>query len=166
MKKITARSVAFFNGDFFYVVTQSIGMLSYPEPSADPHFLPPDVDDATLGRTLRLALSLSRSVDSEEFQRLWKSGDIQKIENSREAWAMNEYGYKTKRAMRRNMNCCWISVSEGEVQVKPTHHKSLDTYTGISNDGPEILHVPELASDAELGAALREGFRRCTSAVK
>jgi hypothetical protein len=166
MNKNIDRSVAFFNGNHFYIATQSTGMLAYPEPSAEPHYFSYDVDDLVLGRALRIALGNSRVTEMEEFQRIWKSGEIQKLESERSAWAMKEYGYKTRRAMYRFMNCCSIERKDGTIDIYPMHHKSLDTYRGISHDGPEILHLPEVASDAELGAALREGFRRCTSAIK
>lgn len=165
MKKIDARATAYFNQDYFALCTMSQGMLDYAEPDAAPHYLPPDIDDATLGRTLRIALAASKRVSVEEFQKIFHSGVVQQLGKDREAWAMKQYGYKTKRAMYRKMNCCWISLVDGVIEVKPTHHKSADSYSGISNDGPEILHIPDSVADAELGAALREGFSRCTSAV-
>ena len=166
MKTLDACAEAVFNHDFFEITTMSQGMLEYAEPDAPPHYLPPDVDDARLGHTLRLALGASKRASVEEFQKIFHSGVIQQLGKERTAWAMKQYGYKSKRAMYKNMDCCWISVFEGVIEIKPTHHKSMDSYSGISNDGPEILHIPETASDAELGAALREGFTRCTSSVK
>lgn len=165
MKKIDARATVFFNQDFFYLCTMSQGMLAYAEPSAPPYYLPPDVDDATLGRTLRAALAASKLVSVDEFQKIFHSGVVQRVGEEHDALAMKQYGYKTKRAMYRKMNCCWLSVSGGQIEIKPTHHKSTDGYSGISNDGPEILHLPISITDAELGAALREGFSRCTSAI-
>ena len=64
------------------------------------------------------------------------------------------------------MDCCWIKLQDGIVEIQPTHHKKLDSYSGISNDGPEIQHLSEGISDADFGAAIKEGFSRCTSAVK
>lgn len=166
MKKIDARASVHFNGDFFEVSTMSQGMLDYAEPDSPPHYLAPDVNNETLGHTLRLALKASKRVSVEEFQKIWTSRIVHKLGDERDAWAMKHYGYKTKRAMYKNMDRCSISVADGQIEIAPMHHKSLDGYSGISNDGPEILRIPETATDTELGAALREGFARCTSALK
>lgn len=164
-KKMEASAEVGFNGSFFDVISVSIGMINYPEPSAPPYYLDPDVDDATLGATLRFALAASKRVSVEEFQKIFHSGVIQKLGEDREKAVMQKYGYKTKRTLYKNMRCCWISVADGKIEIKPTHQKSLDSYTGISKDGPEIQHLPITVSDAELGAALREGFKHCTSAA-
>lgn len=165
MRKLDAAANVCLNELFFEIVTMSQGMLQYGEPSAPLHYLPADTNDTTLGVTLRIALSASKRVGVEEFQKIFHSGIVQERGKAREAEAMQKYGYKTKRALYKNMMCCWVSVFDGKIEIKLTHHKALDAYSGISNDGPEIQHLPVTCSDAELGAALREGFKRCTSAV-
>jgi len=166
MRKIDASANIFFNGSFYRIKTMSRGMLEYGEPDAPPHYLPPDADDVTLGRTMREALSGSKNVCVEEFQKIFHSGVVQQLQKEQDAWAMQRYGYKTKRAMYLRMDCCWINVADGQIEIKPTLHKGLDSYSGISNDGPEIQHVSVAISDAELGAALREGFKRCLGSPK
>ncbi|WP_412480367.1 contact-dependent growth inhibition system immunity protein [Azonexus sp. IMCC34839] len=166
MKKIDAHANILFNGVFYCIETMSLGMLAYTEPEATPHYLPPDVEDEILGRTLREALNASKTVSIEEFQKIFHSGVIQQLGNERNAWAMKNYGYKNKRAMYRKMDCCWISAADGQIEIKPTRHKGLDAYSGISNDGPEIQYVSVAISDADLGAALKEGFKRCTGSPK
>lgn len=156
----------FFNNDYFCICTMSRGMLRYAEPDADLLFLPPESGSAELGEALRIAMSRSRQVSPDEFQRIFNSGIIQKNHGDREKVAMSLYGYKNRREMYRSMNCCSVEQVDGMIDIYPQHHKSLDGFRGISNDGPEILHIPEVVSNAELGAALREGFRRCTSEVK
>lgn len=165
MRNIEARASAFFNQDFFYIRTMSRGMLSYTEPNAPPHYLPPDVDDATLGQTLRLALKSSKQVSVEEFHGILNSGVIDRLEKDRQAWVMKEYGYKNKRAMYRNMENCSIDMVEGHIEIQPMHHKSLDGYSATTED-PQLVSVPITAAEVEIGAALREGFRWCTSSVK
>jgi len=154
-----------FNNDFYRVMVMSQGMLQYAEPSSTPLYLPPEVDDETLGAGLRAALTASKRVSVEDFQRIFASGVVQKLGKENEQYAMLQYGYKTRRALYKNMLFCLISVFEGLIEIKSTHHKSIEIYTGISDDGPEIIRLPVTVSDAELGAALREGFKRCTSAV-
>jgi hypothetical protein len=163
--QILARAEVGFNGDFFQVISVSSGMLSYPELTSEVRYLEPDADDSALGDALRLALGESKQVSIAEFQKIFASGEIQRIGEERNKYAMKKYSYKSKRAMFRKMMCCWINISENQIQIKPTHHNSIDGYSGISLDGDEILNLPVNATDAELGAALREGFNRCTSAI-
>lgn len=143
----------------------SQGILDYVDPDVAPHYLESGVNDAELGEALRSALRESKCVSAEDFQNLFKSGVIQNAERERVEWAMARYGYKTKRAMYKDMRCCWIKFQGGVVEIKPTFHKSMDCYTGLSNGGPGIIHVRDAVSDAELGAALREGFGRCAGAI-
>lgn len=164
-KNIDAVAEVAMNENFFVFTTMSQGGMNYAEPSVDPQYLSLDVDDAALGCALRLALSQSKKISGKEFVELFNSRKIHDLGLTREKATMQKYGYKTKRALYKNMLCCWISVFDGKIQIKPTHHKSLDSYSGISNDGPEIQLLSITVSDAELGAALREGFKRCTSAV-
>ncbi|QIE17498.1 contact-dependent growth inhibition system immunity protein [Xanthomonas oryzae] len=81
---------------------------------------------------------------------------------------MKNYGYKTKKAMLRSMDSCSVSalVESEEIKIQPMHQKSLDGYTARKDTGPFPLFVPNTATDAELGAALREGFKRCTSSIR
>jgi hypothetical protein len=164
MKKPDAVATVYLTELFFELVTMSQGMLRYGEPSAPLHHLPPNASDTALGATLRIALSASKRVSVEDFQKIFHSGIIQKTGEDRTKSTMQKYGYKTKRALYKNMMCCWISVLDGKIEIAPSHHKSLDSYTA-TQDGPEPLFLDASISDAELGAALREGFKRCTSAV-
>ncbi|WP_433692108.1 contact-dependent growth inhibition system immunity protein [Herbaspirillum seropedicae] len=164
--EIRARAEVGFNGDFFQIIPYSISMVNYADPSAEVCYLPADADDEVLGRSLRLAFSGSKVVSAETFHEVFASGKIQEKSAERLNFAMQRYGYKSKRALLKNMMCCWISLSERVIQIKPTHHKSIDGYSGISVDGEEILHLPNSATDDEVGKALREGIRRCTSAIR
>lgn len=163
MEKPISLATADFNGDFIRLITMSQGMMGYSEPDAPPQYLVPSVSDEDLGSRLRLALAASKRVPVEEFQKIFRSGIVQEIAKEREKLAMENYGYKTRRAMYKKMDTCTISHFEGRIEIQPSHQKSLDGYTGIED---AALDVPVTASDAELGAALREGFKRCTSAIR
>jgi hypothetical protein len=166
MQKIDAAASICFNNDFFRIYTMSRGGLRYGDPDVEPFYLPPDTSNQDLGITLRMAMSKSKQVSAEKFMEIFKSGIVQEKSKEEDKKLMKQYSYKTKRALYRNMDICWISVYEGKIEIKPTHHNSIDGYSGISNDGPEILYLPVTASDEELGAALREGLSRCTSVFK
>lgn len=140
-------------------------MIAYGDLNVEPITLPSDIDDSSFGENVRKALCASKQVSLAEFQNIWSSGAIGKWEADRELLLMKRYGYKTKRAMYRKMNCCWISASEGQIGISPAHHKTIDGYTANKTDGPFPIYVAETISDAELGAALRQGFSLCTSAI-
>jgi hypothetical protein len=163
MKKSIADANVSYNGDFFEFITMSRGMLGYADPDVPTQVLEPDAADEELGRAARQALAGSKRISVSDFQILFKSGEVQKKQKEREAAIVKRYGYKSRRTMFLNMMCCDVSMYDDGIQIKPLHHNSIDGYSGISQDGPEILRLPSTASDLEVGAALREGFRRCTS---
>ena len=162
MKKYATSS---FNGDFIDFITMSHGGMMYAEPSASPLFLPPDADDAILGLTLRTALNASKQISAAEFYKLFQSGLVQQLGKEREAKTMQTYGYKTKRALYKHMLICDIKLVDGWLDISPTHSDQKGGYKRLSTDGRENIRLPDTVSDAELGAALREGFKRCTGAV-
>lgn len=164
MKKITHHASVFWNEKFIRISTQAIGMIIVGDPLVEPQYLANDVDDAMLGVTLRQCLQKSRHIEMTDFQKMFKAGVFNQLDEERNQAAMQKYGYKTKRALYKNMMCCWVSVFDGKIEIAPSHHKSLDSYTA-TKDGPKPLVLDASISDAELGAALREGFKRCTSAV-
>ncbi len=163
MDKIVGRADAYFNGEFLCIRTMSQGMLAYAEPGVDLHYLSTDSTDEEVGRVLRQALAATKLVTPTEFQAIYKSGVVEATNKARSAQAMATYGYKSKRAMYQNMACCWVKLAADCIEIVPTVHDSLDGYRGISKDGPEIMHLSAMAPDNVVGAALREGFRRCVS---
>lgn len=165
MRNISSRATAFCNSEYFYISTLSQGMLDYAEPTAPPHFLAFDVEDAVLGHAMRSALNASRKVSTEEFQKIFHSGVVQKLGKDRDAFAMHRYGYQSRRAMYKNMRNCSISVIDGQIEIVPMHQKSLDGYSA-TNEGPSPLYISLDANDAHLGSALREAFSRCSSDLK
>ncbi|MCA1325553.1 contact-dependent growth inhibition system immunity protein [Herbaspirillum sp. alder98] len=161
----TSKATVYFNGDLYQVITTSQGMLSYDDPEVAAQILPSTSTDPELGAALKSALAKSKQTPVAQFQEIFKSGIVQKIAKEREIGLMQQYGYKTRKALMRKMACCWITADDDRIEIKPTHHKNIGGYSGISNDGPEILFVDRRINDEQLGASLREGFARCTSAV-
>ncbi|MGX8282129.1 CdiI family contact-dependent growth inhibition immunity protein [Xanthomonas oryzae pv. oryzae] len=157
-----------FNGNFYRFVTMSKGVLWYADPGMQTKYLDPDVADSELGCLLRVTLAASRQVSVEDFHKILNSRIVQERAKEQEKWEMKNYGYKTKKAMLRSMDSCSVSalVESEEIKIQPMHQKSLDGYTARKDTGPFPLFVPNTATDAELGAALREGFKRCTSSIR
>ncbi|WP_115514903.1 MULTISPECIES: contact-dependent growth inhibition system immunity protein [Xanthomonas] len=154
-----------FNKDFFRIITMSQGMFFYADPDAPSLYLDPNVADIELGRALRSALEKSKSVSTEVFQEIFHSGEIERISQERDAFAMKNYAYKSKKSMQKKMNICTVTVAE-EIEVQPMHQNSLGSYTVKKDKGPYVLRFPLGLTDTELGAAVREGFNHCTSSVR
>jgi hypothetical protein len=163
MNKSIADASVLYNGDFFRVITMSRGMLLYADPDMPTRLLLPAASDMELGFEVRRALSGSKRISASDFQALLKSGVVQKNKKEIEAVLTNQFSYKSRRDMFLKMKCCDVGIYSDEIQIRPQHHNSIDGYSGISQDGPEILRLAPTVSDDELGAALREGFLRCTS---
>ncbi|MGS0515332.1 contact-dependent growth inhibition system immunity protein [Xanthomonas oryzae pv. oryzicola] len=153
-----------FNGDFYRLITMSKGVLRYADPDIEPKYLASDVDDGELGCALRMTFEASRCVSTEDFNKIFHSGVVQERAKEQDKWEVRNYGYKSKKAMMKNMAVCTVLVGD-EIKIQPTHKKSLNGYTIKKDTGPFPLFVPKTATDAELGAALREGFKRCTSSI-
>ncbi|MFE1573088.1 contact-dependent growth inhibition system immunity protein [Comamonas odontotermitis] len=166
MNKSTAWANVSFNDVFFEITTISRGMLGYGDPEVEPQYLPLDISDKILGESLRLALSKSKRVSLEEFQKLWNSGILEETEKMREKYTMNKYGYKTKKALYKNMNLCDVSVYGDFIEIQPTQQTSLDGYTVTKDMDLTPLKISHTVSDEELGAALRHAFTLCTSAIR
>lgn len=158
MKEIEASAHALKHPKFFSFITVSQCGLQYEEPDAEPIYLGPDADDETLGWSLRLAMSSSRTVDMKQLNRIINSKIVEKRGAERDAWAMKAYGFATKRALYREIDSCLVYIYDGQIEIQPTDRDSLYGARGTVAD---IIYVPVAASNEVLGAGLREGFRRC-----
>lgn len=75
---------------------------------------------------------------------------------------MEKYGYKTKRALFKDMKNCSIHCINDLIIISPTHHEKLESWSGkgINESDNVVISVNE--SPAEIGAALRLALSRCT----
>ena len=156
-------TIVFYNQDFFKVSVMDEGMISFVDPYSSPTYFVPDVDDATLGHAVKVALQAYKPVSMEEFQKIFKSGIVQQRFKEKENDEMLKYNYKTRKALYKNMATCSVYIVDNQIKIQPTHQDSLDGYTVTKDEGPFPLYLPESTSDAELGAELRKGFTLCTS---
>ena len=162
-KTYTSSTIIHFNHDFIKVSVEHHGMISFVDPYSAPTYFEPDVDDATLGHAVRVALQAFRQVSVDEFQKIFKSGIVQQRFKEKENDEMLTYHYKTRKAHYKNMATCSVYIVDNQIKIQPTHQDSLDGYTVTKDEGPFPLYLPESTSDAELGAELRKGFTLCTS---
>lgn len=148
------------NGDFISIETYSGYALEMADPAAPEYLFEPNVSDESLGQAVLHALNQSRFLSLEEAKTLRMT-----VEKNYADWVqklMTQYGYKTKRALFKNMKSCGIECHEGIITIRPSHHEKLEGWggTGISPDSYVKLSAD--ASPAEVGAGLRLAFSRCT----
>ncbi|PHM72341.1 contact-dependent growth inhibition system immunity protein [Xenorhabdus sp. KJ12.1] len=153
-----------FNGDFYYVRTLSGYRLLVADHEADTLYLAKDASDKDLGFTVRQALSKSRLVDPEDDDFFHRD----RIEIRSKKWiaeVMEKWGYKTKRALFKKMNKCFVKRLEDEITITPEAHEKLDTWGAKGMSADCNITLPDNVTDEELGKAIKEAFTRCKSFV-
>ena len=130
-----------------------------PDHLYPPHILPLDADTETLGTTVLQALANSRTLDNEA-ERI----DFLKQESFKpryEDWVANlcgNLGYKTRRALFKNMMNGNIRLHNGCLKISPSRHVKLEAWDAIDADDV-ILSLDN--SPEEIGAGLRLALSRC-----
>lgn len=162
------------NADFICIETYS----GYGSCRADykgvMHLLPPDVPDQALGEALLDALSKSRFVLPEPRKDVWIHPEVTfdmslydyDLNNQRYAeWISNLmriYGYKTKRALFKDMKSCSVESKLDEITIRPSCHEKLEAWSGRGITESDYVVVPVTSSSADIGAALHLAISRCT----
>ena len=130
-----------------------------PDHLYPPHILPLDTDNGTLGTTVLQALENSRTLDNEA-ERI----DFLKQESFKlryEDWVANlcgNLGYKTRRALFKNMMSGDIWLHNGCLKISPSRHVKLEAWDAIDADNV-ILSLDN--SPEEIGAGLKLALSRC-----
>lgn len=76
---------------------------------------------------------------------------------------MARYGYKTKRALFKDMKNVSIESKNGVMTFSPSHHEKMEAWgREKGRDSFEDVMVSASSTAAEIGAALRLAFSRCT----
>lgn len=75
---------------------------------------------------------------------------------------MSRFGYKTKRAMFKNMKSCSVELVKSAVIFQPSHHEKLEAWSGKGITESDYVVIPANSPPAEVGAALRLAISRCT----
>uniref|UniRef100_UPI000E56D780 contact-dependent growth inhibition system immunity protein n=1 Tax=Neisseria lactamica TaxID=486 RepID=UPI000E56D780 len=118
-----------------------------------------DTGNETLGTTVLQALANSRTLDNEA-ERI----DFLKQENFKpryEDWVANlcgNLGYKTRRALFKNMMSVDIWLHNGCLKISPSRHVKLEAWDAIDADDV-ILSLDN--SPEEIGAGLKLALSRC-----
>lgn len=163
------------NNDLICIGTNSSysGALTQADYKGKEHLLPPDASDADLGVALRDALAHSRFVLGSPRKDVWVHPDVEydmelcdrdKSAQRYKDWIarlMTTYGYKTKRALFKDMKNCSVALREGVIRISPSFHEKLELWSGEGITKEDDVHILETCSNGELGAAIRLGLSRC-----
>lgn len=163
------------NGDFICAETLS-GYRSgtVRDPKGKQNFLDPEATDEALGIAVLDAMASSRFVVAEPRSDVWIHPEVeydkdlfdhQKTAERYADWVkrlMERYGYKTKLNLFRKMKNCYVKRERDEIVICPSHHEKPEAWGRTKGDGIEDVIIPADSTPAEIGAALRLAFSRCT----
>jgi hypothetical protein len=152
---------ACLNDEFLLIETMS-GLGRYGVDYAIPNILlSPNADNVNMGESVLLALSKSRTIAREEYAAFFNLETDKKQYEEWEKNLMRKFGYKTKRALYRKMNVCWISLKNGTIEISPNKHEKLKAWGRSKSDNIESVILSLDNSSEEIGAGLRLAFSRC-----
>jgi len=153
---------AFVTNEFLSIETYSGLGMTGRDPLFPSRLLLPDVDDKSLGEEVLQALSDSRTltelVDRVEFFNLEKGKEKHAVWI---ATLMEKYGYKTKRALFKNMKKCGIHLVKNIITIRPSFHEKLEAWSGNRIDESDYVVLPVDSSPEEIGAGIRLALSRC-----
>lgn len=162
------------NGDFIFIETWSGYRSASRDPRSVQYLFDVDASNEALGAALVEVLAHSRFVlpaprtDVLIHPEVTFGADLYDYKNDIERYAewtkalMENYGYKTKRALFKDMKSCEIEEREGMIIIGPSHHEKLEAWGREKGDGIEDVVIATSSSHAGIGAALRLAFSRCT----
>lgn len=151
------------NSDFIQVETNSGYRGGLPDPFGKRFEFITSVADDVLGHAVLNALVASRFLHPHDYPDFF---DIRgRVVPQYEEWVkvmMENYGYKTRRALFRSMKNCSIEERDGEITIRPTHHEKLEAWSGSGISEDSLVRVGSADGPTEVGAALRLALSRCT----
>lgn len=153
------RAGAWFNEDFYSIKTYSGHGMLKADPKGAQIILPPDADDNALGDAVLEALSKSRVISLEECGAFFDLNQNKLDYENFVKKMMEQYGYKTKRAMFKKMLNCSISLVGDKITISPSVHEKLEGWSG-DKDLADVV-IPANSSAIEVGSALKLCFSRC-----
>ncbi|WP_162578042.1 contact-dependent growth inhibition system immunity protein [Variovorax sp. PBS-H4] len=152
---------AYFNGDYYFVVTNSGYRGCARDPSGHEVHLVGSATDEQLGEGVLKALSGSRFLKMEEIDEFFSLKEIMSNYENWVASLLKRYKYKTRRALFKNMMLCNITVVAETMEIGPTRHEKLEAWGQERDDEIEQVLLSADSSAQEIGKALRTAFDRC-----
>jgi len=126
------------NKDFIYVKSYSGYRSSRADPLGVEHHASPEIIDQELGVMVLDALAHSRIVLPKPREDVWIHPeatfdmdlyDYDLTSQRYDHWVsstLEHYGYKTKRALFKDMKKCSIESKMGQITIRPSHHGKLE----------------------------------------
>jgi hypothetical protein len=131
-----------------------------PEDEGDVTYLPSDVADEALGRVLLDALDKSRFIWPPDEPEFFEWQRYMRCYKNRENDFMRQHGYKTKRALYKNMKWCRAKRAEANISIQPHQRREKPGEWKWLPPQQNII-IPETRDAAAVGSALRLAFVRC-----
>nr|WP_295173869.1 MULTISPECIES: contact-dependent growth inhibition system immunity protein [unclassified Variovorax] len=161
-KKARKNVSAFKNSELLYLWPMTGLRLLFIDPRVSAQLLSLNDDTETIGSALVQALTKSTILTSEEFQEIFRSGEIQKKGDEWDNLLIERFSYKSSKFLYKGMSKCSIREANGNITISPSLHNEIQSWTGIS--GVDDVILPAHSSNKEIGLALLEGFNRCEEA--
>ncbi len=149
------------NKDFINIGTFSGYGLRTRDPDGEQLLLSINVSNEELGQAALLALSKSRKIAESEIATFFDRDNVSKRYDNWVANLMDKYGYKTKRALFKNMMRCSLEIRDGFLTISPMYHEKLEAWSGDGFTEIDNVVLPVNSSQEEIGAGLRLAFSRC-----
>jgi hypothetical protein len=156
IKEIKAVSVQ-LTEKFYRIQTHAVVGIFFVDPYAVPYYHDVQVDDETLGISIRSALNASRKANIDEFNIIRNSGILKEYRKQQDTLLIKNYGYKNKTQMYKQMKNCSITLQVEFIEIQPSRHTRLEYWSGLD----EIIQLPKNVSDTDLGVAVKKGFSLC-----
>lgn len=132
------------------------------DPAFPSYLLMPTVDDLGLGEALIQALSDSRTLNDLQERTAFFNPEKSKGDYSDwVAMLKARYGYKSNKALFKDMKKCTVHCVNETITIIPTRHEKLEAWGRTKGDGIEDVILSTNSSPAEIGAGLRLAFSRC-----
>ena len=148
---------------FILIETESGLGRTAVDPLFSPYFLSPEEDDIKIGETVLKALGNSRLLVDQKDRAL--VFNLENIEKNYKAWVtnlLNKYGYRSRRALFKDMKNCSIQATDGMLTISPMHHETLEGWDGTNLGGVDDVNLSLHSSPSEIGAGLKLALSRCT----
>ncbi|EHT1891010.1 CDI system immunity protein CdiI-o11, partial [Escherichia coli] len=90
--------------------------------------------------------------------------DLEKSKEQYAAWIatlMEKYGYRTKRALFKNMKKVGIHLVNDVITIRPSFHEKLEAWSGNRINESDYVVLPADSSPTEIGSGLRLALSRC-----
>ncbi|HDX1086741.1 contact-dependent growth inhibition system immunity protein [Pasteurella multocida] len=144
------------------------GLISVLDPEQVINLLPPNITYSSLGKDIKENLLKSRKIEFNEFNLIISSDKPKEFLQSMEKRIKEEFLYKNRKEIYKNMDFLSVSILDKKVIITPLHQDSLNGYTAIKDEKGKWVKFenPIDISDEELGKVVMEGFKYCTSIYK